>query len=388
MAYIVKAYRTAIGKAKKGSFKHTRSDDLAIEVIKYIMKDTPQVQPDMIEDVLVGCAFPEGEQGLNMARNISIGALGIKTPGTTVNRFCGSGLETIAMAAAKIDAGMGDIYIAGGAESMTMVPMTGFRLAPNYDIAHDMPEALVGMGITAEAVAKKYNINREDSDIFAYNSHMKAAKAIKTGRFKDEIVPIKVKEIFVKDDKKVEKKFIMDTDEGVRADTTVEALAKLRPVFALNGMVTAGNSSQTSDGAAFVLIMSEKMVNKLNLKPVARLAGYGVGGVEPLYMGIGPTVAVPIALKNAGLKLDDIGLIELNEAFATQSLAVIRELDLNTDILNVNGGAIALGHPLGCTGAKLTTQIIHEAHKRNVKYGMVTACIGGGQGIAGIFEML
>ncbi len=388
MAYIVKAYRTAIGKAKKGSFKHTRSDDLAVEVIKYIMEDTPELQSEMIEDVLVGCAFPEGEQGLNMARNISIKALGIKIPGTTVNRFCGSGLETIAMAAAKIDAGMGDIYIAGGAESMTMVPMTGFRLAPNYDVAHDMPEALVGMGITAEEVAKKYGIKREECDEFAYNSHMKAAKAIETGRFKDEIVPVNVKEIFVENGKKKELDFVMDTDEGVRPDTTIEALSKLRPVFAMKGIVTAGNSSQTSDGAAFVLVMSEKMVKKLNLKPLARFAGYGVAGVEPLYMGIGPIAAVPVALKNAGMKLDDIGLIELNEAFATQSLAVIRELGLNTDILNVNGGAIALGHPLGCTGAKLTTQIIHEAHKRDVKYGMVTACIGGGQGIAGIFEML
>ncbi len=388
MAYIVKAYRTAIGKAKKGSFKNMRSDDLAIEVIKYIMKDTPGLTPEMVQDVLVGCAFPEGEQGLNMARNISIGALGIKTPGTTVNRFCGSGLETIAMAAAKIDAGMGEIYIAGGAESMSMVPMTGFKLAPNYHVALNMPEALVGMGITAEAVAKKYGINRLESDEFAYNSHMKAAKAIESGRFKDEIVPVNVKEVFVKDGKKTEKDFVMDTDEGYRKDTTVEALSKLRPVFALDGVVTAGNASQTSDGASFVLVMSENMMKKLNLEPIAKMVGYGIAGVEPLYMGIGPIAAVPVALKNAGLKLSDMGLIELNEAFATQSLAVIKELDINPDVLNVNGGAIALGHPLGCTGAKLTTQIIHEAHKRDVKYGMVTACIGGGQGIAGIFEML
>ncbi len=388
MAYIVKAYRTAIGKAKKGSFKNTRSDDLAISVIKYIIEDTPNLLPEMVQDVLVGCAFPEGEQGLNMARNISIGALGIKTPGTTVNRFCGSGLETIAMAAAKIDAGMGDIYIAGGAESMSMVPMTGFKLAPNYNVALNMPEALVGMGITAEAVANKYGIKREECDEFAYNSHMKAANAIESGRFKDEIVPVNVKDILVINGKREERDFIMDTDEGYRKDTTVEALSRLRPVFATDGVVTAGNASQTSDGASFVLVMSDRMVKKLNLNPIAKMIGYGVAGVEPLYMGIGPIAAVPVALKNAGLKLSDMGLIELNEAFATQSLAVIRELGINTNILNVNGGAIALGHPLGCTGAKLTTQIIHEAHKRNAKYGMVTACIGGGQGIAGIFEML
>ncbi len=343
MAYIIKAYRTAIGKAKKGSFKNTRSDDLAAQVIKHIIKDTPELEPAMVDDVLVGCAFPEGEQGLNMARNVSISALGIKVPGVTVNRFCGSGLETIAMAAAKIDAGMGDVYIAGGAESMSMVPMTGFRLSPNYNIAKDTPEALVGMGITAEAVAKKYDISREDCDEFAYNSHIKAANAIETGKFKDEIVPVEVTEVFVENDKKLEKKFIVDTDEGVRKDTTVEALSKLRPVFAADGVVTAGNASQTSDGASFVLVVSDEIVKKYNLKPIARLAGYGLAGVEPLYMGIGPVAAVPKALKNAGLKLSDIGLIELNEAFASQSLAVIRELDLNTDILNVNGGAIALG---------------------------------------------
>ena len=388
MAYIVKAYRSAIGKAKKGSFKHTRSDDLAIAVIKHIIDETPGLEPKMVEDLLVGCAFPEGEQGLNVGRYISVAALGKETPGTTVNRFCGSGLETIAMATAKINSGMGDIYIAGGIESMSMVPMTGFRLAPNYDIALDMPEALVGMGITAEAVGKKYNINREDCDQFAYDSHMKAANAIESGRFKDEIVPIKVKEVVVENGKKVERDFVMDTDEGYRKDTTTAALAKLRPVFALDGMVTAGNSSQTSDGAAFVLIMSDKMVKKLDLKPIAKLVGYGLAGVEPLYMGIGPVAAVPLALENAGLKMSDIGLIELNEAFSAQSLAVIQELNLNKEILNVNGGAIALGHPLGCTGAKLTTQLIHESHKRDVKHGMVTACIGGGQGIAAIFEML
>ena len=388
MAYIIKAFRTAIGKAKKGSFKHMRSDDLAIEVIKHLMKDTPEITPEMIDDLFVGCAFPEGEQGLNVARNISIGALGIKTPGVTVNRFCASGLETIAMASAKIDAGFGDIFIAGGIESMTMVPMTGYKLSPNYKVALEMPEALAGMGITAEAVAKKYEISREDCDEFAYQSHMKATAALESDKFKSQIVPIKVKEVDVIDNKRVEKEFMVTMDEGVRKDTTVQALSQLRPVFAVDGVVTAGNSSQTSDGAAFVLIVSEKVVKELGLKPIAKLIGYGIAGVDPLYMGIGPIAAIPVALKNAKLNLSDIGLIELNEAFSSQSLAVIRELGLNSDILNVNGGAIALGHPLGCTGAKLTTQIIHEARTRGVKYGMVSACIGGGQGIAGIFEML
>jgi acetyl-CoA acyltransferase len=388
MAYIVKAYRTAITKAKKGSFRHMRSDDLAVQVIKYMMQDTPEINADMINDVIVGCAFPEGEQGLNMGRGISLAALGIKAPGTTVNRFCASGLETIAMACGKIDAGYADIIIAGGAESMTMVPMTGYKLAANYNIAYEIPESLAGMGITAEAVAKKYNINRADSDVFAYNSHMKAAKALETGRFKSQIVPVAVKEINVIDDKRIESEFIVSVDEGVRKETTVEALAQLKPVFAVDGVVTAGNSSQTSDGAAFVLVVSDKMVKELNLKPIARLIGYGLAGVEPLYMGIGPVAAVPAALKNANLKINDIGLIELNEAFSAQSLAVLKELDLDKSIVNVNGGAIALGHPLGCTGAKLSTQLIYEAHDRGVRYGMVTACIGFGQGIAGIYEML
>lgn len=388
MAYIVKAYRTAITKAKKGSFRHMRSDDLAVQVIKYMMQDTPEINADMINDVIVGCAFPEGEQGLNMGRGISLAALGIKAPGTTVNRFCASGLETIAMACGKIDAGYADIIIAGGAESMTMVPMTGYKLAANYNIAYEIPESLAGMGITAEAVAKKYNINRADSDVFAYNSHMKAAKALETGRFKSQIVPVAVKEINVIDDKRIESEFIVSVDEGVRKETTVEALSQLKPVFAVDGVVTAGNSSQTSDGAAFVLVVSDKMVKELNLKPIARLIGYGLAGVEPLYMGIGPVAAVPAALKNANLKINDIGLIELNEAFSAQSLAVLKELDLDQSIVNVNGGAIALGHPLGCTGAKLSTQLIYEAHDRGVRYGMVTACIGFGQGIAGIYEML
>ncbi|MBK7096223.1 MAG: thiolase family protein [Saprospiraceae bacterium] len=388
MAYIVKAYRTAITKAKKGSFRHMRSDDLAVQVIKYMMQDTPEINADMINDVIVGCAFPEGEQGLNMGRGISLAALGIKAPGTTVNRFCASGLETIAMACGKIDAGYADMIIAGGAESMTMVPMTGYKLAANYNIAYEIPESLAGMGITAEAVAKKYNINRADSDVFAYNSHMKAAKALETGRFKSQIVPVAVKEINVIDDKRIESEFIVSVDEGVRKETTVEALSQLKPVFAVDGVVTAGNSSQTSDGAAFVLVVSDKMVKELNLKPIARLIGYGLAGVEPLYMGIGPVAAVPAALKNANLKINDIGLIELNEAFSAQSLAVLKELDLDQSIVNVNGGAIALGHPLGCTGAKLSTQLIYEAHDRGVRYGMVTACIGFGQGIAGIYEML
>lgn len=387
MAYIIKAYRTAITKAKKGSFRHMRSDDLAVQVIKYMMKNTPEIDAEMINDVIVGCAFPEGEQGLNMGRGISLSALGIKAPGTTVNRFCASGLETIAMACGKIDAGYADFIIAGGVESMTMVPMTGYKLAANYNIAYEIPESLAGMGITAEAVAKKYGINRADSDVFAYNSHMKAAKALETGRFQSQIVPVTVKEINVIEDKRMEREFIVSVDEGVRKETTVEALAQLKPAFAIDGVVTAGNSSQTSDGASFVLVVSDKMVKELNLKPIARLIGYGLAGVEPLYMGMGPVAAVPAALKNANLKIEDIGLIELNEAFSAQSLAVLKELQFDQSIVNVNGGAIALGHPLGCTGAKLTTQIIYEAQSRGVKYGMVTACIGFGQGIAGIYEI-
>ena len=387
MAYIIKAYRTAITKAKKGSFRHMRSDDLAVQVIKYMMKNTPEIDAEMINDVIVGCAFPEGEQGLNMGRGISLSALGIKAPGTTVNRFCASGLETIAMACGKIDAGYADFIIAGGVESMTMVPMTGYKLAANYNIAYELPESLAGMGITAEAVAKKYGINRADSDVFAYNSHMKAAKALETGKFKSQIVPVTVKEINVIEDKRMEREFIVSVDEGVRKETTVEALAQLKPAFAIDGVVTAGNSSQTSDGASFVLVVSDKMVKELNLKPIARLIGYGLAGVEPLYMGMGPVAAVPAALKNANLKIEDIGLIELNEAFSAQSLAVLKELQFDQSIVNVNGGAIALGHPLGCTGAKLSTQLIYEAQSRGVKYGMVTACIGFGQGIAGIYEI-
>ncbi len=387
-AYIVKVFRSAVGKAGKGSFKNYRSDDLGVNVIQHLLNNTPELDPALVDDCIVGCANPEGEQGLQIGRMISMRALGKSVPGMTVNRYCASGLETISIAVAKIKAGMGHCFIAGGTESMSMIPMTGYKLSPNYNVASTTPEYVTGMGNTAEAVAAKYNIGREASDMFAVNSHKKAAAAIESGKFKDEIVPIKVKEVFVENDKRKETEFVMDTDEGVRTDTTVEALAKLRPVFKKDGIVTAGNASQTSDGAAFALVMSEEMVKQLNLKPIARLAGCSVAGVEPLYMGIGPVAAIPKALKQAGLKLDDIQQVELNEAFAAQALAVIQEAHLNPDIVNVNGGAVALGHPLGCTGAKLTIQLLNEMRRRKQKYGMVTACVGGGQGIAGIFELL
>ena len=387
-AYIVKAYRTAVGKAKKGSFKNYRSDDLAIKVIQHIMEEVPALDPALVDDVFVGCANPEGEQGLQMGRQISLRALGQDVPGVTVNRYCASGLETIAMAVGKIKAGMGHIFIAGGTESMSMIPMAGYKFAPSYEVAAHTPNYIVSMGVTAEAVARKYNITRAMSDEFAYHSHMKAIDAIDSGRFKSQIVPIEVEEIWVQNGIRKEKKFVMDTDEGIRRSTTIEGLAKLRPVFAKDGVATAGNSSQTSDGAAFTLVVSEEMVKKFNLEPIARLVTSAVAGVNPLYMGIGPIAAVPKALKQAGLKLSDIDLFELNEAFATQSLAVINELGINPDIVNVNGGAIALGHPLGCTGAKLTTQIINELSLRKQKYGIVTACVGGGQGIAGVIELL
>ncbi len=386
--YIVKAYRSAVGKAGRGSFKNFRSDDLAVRVIQHMLKDTPELDPSMIDDVIVGCANPEGEQGLQVGRQISARALGKSVPGMTVNRYCASGLETISIAAGKIAAGMGEIFIAGGTESMSMIPMTGYKLAPSYEVAVENPNYLIGMGLTAEAVAQKYEISREDQDLFSVNSHKKAAEALKNGYFKDSIVPIEVNEVWVEDDERKERQFIMDTDEGVRLDTSVEALARLRPVFAQGGSVTAGNSSQTSDGAAFVLVMSEAKVKELGLEPIARLVSCSVAGVDPLYMGIGPCAAIPKALSTAGLQLSDIDLIELNEAFASQSLAVIRTAGLNPDIVNVNGGAIALGHPLGCTGAKLSTQLFDELRRRNKKYGMVTACVGGGQGIAGIYELL
>lgn len=387
-AYIVKAYRSAVGRAKKGGFRNYRSDDLAVDVLEHLLAQTPELDPKLVDDVFVGCANPEGEQGLQIGRQISMRALGKDVPGVTVNRYCASGLETISMAVAKVRAGMGQIYLAGGAESMSAIPMTGYKLAPSYKVASSTPNYLASMGLTAEAVAGKYNISREAADEFAYNSHVKAAAAIDGGKFKSQIVPVEVDHVFVKDNKRVSTTQTVDTDEGIRRNTTTEVLGKLRPVFAQGGVVTAGNSSQTSDGAAFVLVMSEEMVKKLNLTPIARMVACSVAGVDPLYMGIGPCAAIPKALQQANLKLDDIEQIELNEAFAAQSLAVIQEAGLNPDIVNVNGGAIALGHPLGCTGAKLTTQLLNEMELRNQKYGMVTACVGGGQGIAGIFERL
>lgn len=387
-AYIIKGYRSAVGKAKKGGFRNYRSDDLAVDVVKYLMEQTPEVDPQMIDDVIVGCANPEGEQGFQIGRQISLRALGKEVPGMTVNRYCASGLETISIAVGKIAAGMGHMYIAGGAENMSMIPMTGYKLAPSYTVANNTPNYLVSMGITAEAVAKKYEISRDQADEFALRSHTRAAAAIDGGKFNDEIVPIEVTEVFVKDNKRQEHKHTVAMDEGVRRSTTMEALGGLRPVFRKDGVVTAGNSSQTSDGVAFTLVVSEEMVKKLNLQPIARLASCSVAGVDPLYMGIGPCAAIPKALKQAGLNLSDIDLIELNEAFATQSLAVIKEAGLDPDKVNVNGGAIALGHPLGCTGAKLSIQLFNEMRRQNSKYGMVTACVGGGQGIAGIYEFL
>jgi len=387
-AYIVAGFRTAIGKAKKGGFRFMRPDDLGAEVIKHLMKSVPQLDPHRVDDVIVGNAFPEAEQGLQVGRMISLLSLPIEVPGSTVNRFCGSGIDTIATAVARIQSGMMDCIIAGGVESMSLVPMTGWKLAPNYMIAKTNPNYYLGMGLTAEELAKDFKISREEQDLFSYNSHMKAVNAINKGYFKDQIVPIEVEQVYVEGNKKKTKKFIVDTDEGPRADTTIEALAKLKPVFADKGTVTAGNSSQTSDGAAFVLVMSEDMVKELNLKPIARLVSYAVAGVDPRIMGVGPVAAIPKALKKVGMNLGDIDLIELNEAFAVQSLSVIRQLGLNEEIINVNGGAIALGHPLGCTGAKLTVQILNELKRRNKKYGMVTACVGGGQGVAGIYELL
>jgi len=392
-AYIVKAYRTAVGKAPKGVFRFKRTDELAAETISHMMKELPQLDVKRIDDVIVGNAMPEGSQGLNMARLISLmGLNSVDVPGVTVNRFCSSGIETIGIATAKIQAGMADCIIAGGAESMSSVPMTGFKPELNYDLVNSGHEDYYwGMGNTAEAVANQFNVSREDQDEFAYNSHMKALKAQAENRFQDQIVPIDVEQIYVDENgKKATKSYTVNKDEGPRAGTNKEALAKLRAVFAQGGSVTAGNSSQMSDGAAFVMVMSEEMVKELNLEPIARLVNYAAAGVEPRIMGIGPVKAVPKALKQAGLKQDDVALIELNEAFASQSLAVIRELDLNNDIVNVNGGAIALGHPLGCTGAKLSVQLFDEMRKRDMKgkYGMVTMCVGTGQGAAGIFEFL
>jgi acetyl-CoA acyltransferase len=387
-AYIIKGYRSAVGKAKKGGFKNYRSDDLAVEVIQHLMGQVPEIDPKTVDDVIVGCANPEGEQGLQIGRLISARALGKEVPGLTVNRYCASGLEAIAQAVAKIKAGFGEIYIAGGIESMSMIPMSGYKLAPSYKANLENINYHISMGHTAEAVAQKYGISREAADQFAVDSHRKAAAAIDAGKFKDQIVPIEVEDIFVKDGKKVSTSHVVEVDEGVRRDTTLEGLSKLRPVFKKEGVITAGNASQTSDGAAFKLVVSEAVVKALNLKPLARLAACAVGGVDPLYMGIGPCVAIPKALKQAGLQLSDIEQTELNEAFAAQALSVIQEAGLNPETVNVNGGALALGHPLGCTGTKLSIQLLEEMKLRNQRYGMVTACVGGGQGIAGIFERL
>ena len=387
-AYIIKGYRSAVGKAKKGGFKNYRSDDLAVDIIKYLMQAVPEIDPKTVDDVIVGCANPEGEQGLQIGRLISARALGKEVPGMTINRYCASGLEAIAQAVAKIKAGFGSIYIAGGIESMSMIPMTGYKLAPSYTANLENINYHISMGHTAEAVSSKYGITREAADQFAVDSHRKAAAAIDAGKFKDQIVPVEVEDVFVKDGKKVSTSHVVEVDEGVRRDTTFEGLSKLRPVFKKGGVITAGNASQTSDGAAFTLVVSEAIVKALNLKPLARLAACAVGGVDPLYMGIGPCVAIPKALKQAGLQLSDIEQTELNEAFAAQALAVIQEAGLNPETVNVNGGALALGHPLGCTGAKLSIQLLEEMKLQNQRYGMVTACVGGGQGIAGIFERL
>jgi acetyl-CoA acyltransferase len=388
-AYIIAGFRSAVGKAPRGGFRFTRADDLAADVIKHLMASVPNVNKEDIDDVIVGNAMPEAEQGLNIGRFISLMGLDTdKVPGITVNRYCASGLETIATAVAKIKSGMADMIVAGGVEIMSGMPFGGWKIVPNPVVSKEHPDWYWGMGLTAEAVAKDYHVSREDQDKFALKSNQKAVAAIKEGKFKEEIVPITFKENYVKDGNMATYEYVVDTDEGPRADTSLEALAKLRPVFDAKGSVTAGNSSQTSDGAAFVLVVSEKKMKELNLKPIAKLVSYAVAGVPPRIMGIGPVVAIPKALEQAGLKKEDIDLFELNEAFASQSLAVIRELELDEEKVNVNGGAIALGHPLGCTGAKLTVQVLHELRRRGKKYGMVTMCVGTGQGAAGIFELL
>jgi len=388
-AYIVAGYRTAVAKSKRGGFRFFRPDDLAVEVIKGLMAAVPQLEAKRVDDVIVGNAVPEAEQGLQFGRIISARALGIDVAGFTINRYCASGLESIALATAKIRTGMADCIIAGGTESMSLVPTAGWKTVPAYSIAKDEPDYYLSMGLTAEAVAKEFKVTREDQDAFAYQSHQKAMKAIENGYFKSGILPITVEETYLNEKgKKAVRSYVVDTDEGVRADTNIEALGKLKPAFAMGGSVTAGNSSQTSDGAAFVIVMSERMVVELGLKPIGRLVNCASAGVHPRIMGIGPVAAIPKVLKQAGMSQNDIDLIELNEAFASQSLAVIRELGLNPDIVNVNGGAIALGHPLGCTGCKLTVQLLNDMKRLNKKYGMVTACVGGGQGIAGIIENL
>lgn len=388
-AFIIAAKRTANTRAKKGGFRFTRPDDFATEVIKALVLSVPGLENKMVDDLIVGNAVQEAEQGMQMGRMIALTALGIDNAGMVINRYCGSGVEAIHLASAKIQAGMADCIIAGGAESMSLVPVMGWKTALNYKIARDHPDYYTSMGLTAEEISKQYKISREDQDQFAFNSHMKAIKAQKEGKFKEEIHPINTQEVYVDESgKRKTRDMIVDTDEGPRPETSMEALAKLKPVFALGGSVTAGNSSPTNDGAAFAVVMSEKLVRQLNLKPIARMMSYAVAGVDPRIMGIGPVAAVPKALERAGLKLNDIDLIELNEAFAAQSLAVARELDIDPSKLNVNGGAIALGHPLGSSGARLSLTLFNELKRRNKKYGLVTACVGGGQGVAGIYEML
>lgn len=389
-AYIVAGFRSAVGKATRGSFRFTRPDDLAADVIKHLVASVPQIDQTRIDDVMVGNAMPEAEQGLNVARFISLLALKTdKVSGITINRYCASGLETIAIASAKINSGLADCIIAGGVESMSLIPMGGWRIVPNPKVAKEHADWYWNMGLTAEAVAKEFGVSREDQDLFSYQSHQKSTAAIKAGKFKDEIVPIKVNEVSLDENmKRQTKDFIVDTDEGPRADTSIEALAKLKPVFANGGSVTAGNSSQTSDGAAFVMVVSESFLKEHNLKPIARLVSHAVAGVPPRIMGIGPVFAIPKAIEKAGLKIKDIDLFELNEAFASQSLAVVRKLELNPDKVNVNGGAISLGHPLGCSGAKLSVQLFNELRRQNKKYGVVTMCIGTGHGAAGVFELL
>jgi len=386
-AYIIAGFRSAVGKAKRGGFRFYRPDDLAVTIIQGLLASVPQLDPKRVDDLIVGNAVPEAEQGLQVGRMISVRALGIEVPGMTVNRYCASGLETIAIATAKIRSGQAECIVAGGTESMSMVPTAGWKTVPAYSVASETPDYYLSMGLTAEAVAKEFNVSREAQDEFSYNSHQKAMSAISSGFFKSGILPVTVEEVYVDaKGKKQQKSFVVDTDEGPRSDTSREALAKLKPAFATGGCVTAGNSSQTSDGAAFVIVMGEKMVNELGLKPIARLVNCASAGVHPRIMGIGPVAAIPKALKQAGMNLSQIDLIELNEAFASQSLAVIREAGLNPEIVNINGGAIALGHPLGCTGTKLTVQITNDMKRLNKKYGIVTACVGGGQGIAGIIE--
>ncbi|EJF08868.1 acetyl-CoA C-acyltransferase [Pontibacter sp. BAB1700] len=388
-AYIVAGFRSAVGKAGRGGFRFTRPDDLAADVIKHLMASVPALDPERVDDLIVGNAVPEAEQGLQIGRMISLLALPMSVSGMTVNRYCGSGVETIAMACNRIQAGMADCIVAGGTESMSMVPTVGWKTVPNYNIASKNPDWYLSMGLTAEAVAKDYGVTREDQDEFAYHSHQKAINAIKNGYFKEQIVPITVEETYIDENgKKKTRTYVVDTDEGPRADTSLEALARLKPVFAAGGSVTAGNSSQTSDGAAFVIVMSERMVKELNLEPIARMVSYGTGGVDPRIMGMGPIAAVPKALKQAGMTLNDIDLIEMNEAFAAQSIAVMRHLDFDPAKLNINGGAIALGHPLGCSGAKLSVQLFSDLRRTGGKHGIVTACVGGGQGVAGIFELL